>query len=160
MHAPRQPDYTPALPSLADPSTRAETAARFARLSASATPHWGRFTAPQMLAHCADGLRMAYGDLPCTPASSRIGRFPPVRWLILDVLPFPKNVGTAPELVARPAQAWDEEQAALRELIERFAAQASRRTWPAHPFFGQLTGAQWGRLAWKHLDHHARQFGV
>jgi Protein of unknown function (DUF1569) len=27
-----------------------------------------------------------------------------------------------------------------------------------HPFFGTLTGAQWGITQFKHLDHHLRQF--
>jgi hypothetical protein len=29
-----------------------------------------------------------------------------------------------------------------------------------HPFFGRLSGDEWGRLIYKHLDHHLRQFGV
>ena len=29
-----------------------------------------------------------------------------------------------------------------------------------HPFFGRMTGEEWDRLLWKHLDHHLRQFGV
>ena len=29
-----------------------------------------------------------------------------------------------------------------------------------HPFFGRLTGAEWGISQFKHLDHHLRQFGV
>ncbi len=29
-----------------------------------------------------------------------------------------------------------------------------------HAFFGPLTGKQWGRLQYKHLDHHLRQFSA
>ena len=29
-----------------------------------------------------------------------------------------------------------------------------------HPFFGELSLEEWGRLQWKHLDHHLRQFSV
>ena len=29
-----------------------------------------------------------------------------------------------------------------------------------HPFFGTLTGKQWGETQYKHVDHHFRQFGV
>jgi hypothetical protein len=28
------------------------------------------------------------------------------------------------------------------------------------PLFGPLTGREWGALAYKHADHHLRQFGV
>lgn len=29
-----------------------------------------------------------------------------------------------------------------------------------HPAFGSLSNNQWGIAAWKHMDHHLRQFGV
>ncbi len=29
-----------------------------------------------------------------------------------------------------------------------------------HPIFGKLNKKDWGRLIWKHLDHHLRQFNV
>ena len=29
-----------------------------------------------------------------------------------------------------------------------------------HPFFGRLSGKQWGETQYKHVDHHLRQFGV
>ena len=30
----------------------------------------------------------------------------------------------------------------------------------AHPAFGKLSPRAWGVLAWRHTDHHLRQFGV
>jgi len=30
----------------------------------------------------------------------------------------------------------------------------------AHPLFGRLTTAEWGRWGYRHMDHHLRQFGV
>jgi hypothetical protein len=29
-----------------------------------------------------------------------------------------------------------------------------------HPYFGKFTAEQWGKSAYKHLDHHLRQFSV
>jgi hypothetical protein len=29
-----------------------------------------------------------------------------------------------------------------------------------HPMFGPLSPEEWGRLCWKHLNHHLLQFGV
>ena len=37
---------------------------------------------------------------------------------------------------------------------------AAREAVLEHPKFGPLTQSEWGRLAWKHRDHHLRQFGV
>ena len=31
---------------------------------------------------------------------------------------------------------------------------------PAHGFFGTMSVADWQRWAYKHTDHHLRQFGV
>ncbi len=46
-----------------------------------------------------------------------------------------------------------------QRLIERFAGRgpgAAEGT--VHSFFGRLTGEEWGRLMYKHIDHHLRQF--
>ena len=32
--------------------------------------------------------------------------------------------------------------------------------WNPHPMFGKFTMEQWGKMEYKHLDHHLRQFGV
>jgi hypothetical protein len=29
-----------------------------------------------------------------------------------------------------------------------------------HAFVGRLTGEEWARMQFKHVDHHLRQFGV
>jgi hypothetical protein len=145
---------------LADVATRAATIARIARLAPDTVPAWGRMSAPQMLAHCADALRMAYGDLPCAPKRVPFAQLGVVKWLMLNIIPFPKGAPTARELVARPPVAWGDEREAVVGLVERFAHESARTSWPPHPLFGPLTGAEWGKLAWKHLDHHLRQFGV
>lgn len=146
------------MPTLADAATRAEIVARITALTPDRVPAWGRMTAPQMLAHCADAMRMAYGELPCASKGSPVLRFPLVKWLILEVLPFPKGAPTARELLSRPPAVWGDERDAVVALVERFAQEQSRPTWPEHPAFGALTGKQWGGLTWKHLDHHLRQF--
>ena len=124
------------------------------------SPAWGRMTAPQVLAHLTDALRMAFGELPCEPRHTAIVRTFPVKQLLIYVLPMPKGVPTAPELIARTAEDWPGEQARCAALAARFDAASAPTTWPAHPFFGPLTASQWGWLAYKHMDHHLRQFGV
>ena len=53
------------------------------------------FTAPKMVCHLADSLKMAMGDLKV--ASKRLPiRYPPLKQLILYVAPFPKGAPTAP----------------------------------------------------------------
>ena len=138
---------------------RQEVLDRLTRLSPAHRPAWGRFTAPQMVAHVADALRMAFGDLPT--ASKRLPlRHPPLKQFVICWMPFPKSAPTARELVSRPPGEWDAELAACRALVERFGREAPGRAWPAHPAFGRMSARQWGVVAYRHLDHHLRQFGV
>ena len=115
-----------------------------------------------MLAHCADALRNATGELPIAVRRLPLAQTRLVQWLMIDVIPFPKGAPTAPELRRRDIATIEVEREALLVLLERFAVGpgAPAVRWAPHPLFGVLTPAQWGRLAWKHLDHHLRQFGV
>lgn len=153
------------MPTLWDPTTRAALVRRVAALTPAATPRWGTFTAPQMLAHLTDALRMATGELPVArrPVPWLLYT-PPFKQLIIHVLPFPRGAPTAPELLARPLGVdpveLERERAAFAGGLERFAARPPGGPWPVHPAFGPLSGATWGVLQARHADHHLRQFGV
>ena len=140
-------------------STRDELADRLTRLAPDARPAWGRMTAPQMLAHVTDALRMAFGDLPVR--SKRLPlRYPPLKQLVVYWAPFPRNAPTARELISRTPGDWAEEREACRALVARFGVESPSRAWPEHPAFGTLTPRAWGVLVYRHTDHHLRQFGV
>jgi hypothetical protein len=131
---------------------------RMARLTPAHTPLWGRMTAPQMVAHLVDALRMAIGELH-VPMRKTVFRYPPLKQLLVYVVPMPKNVPTAKQLQREPG-AWESELAALRGMLPRFAARDRNGAWPVHPIFGPLGARGWGALALRHCDHHLRQFGV
>jgi hypothetical protein len=140
--------------------TRDATLARLARLTPDARPAWGRMNAPQMVAHVADALRMAFGDLPTRPKRIPLLRTFPLKHLVIYLLPFPKGAPTAKELVSRAPGDWASEGRDCRALVERFATERRDRTWPWHPAFGAMSAEQWGIIAYRHTDHHLRQFGV
>jgi hypothetical protein len=145
--------------SLWQPETRASVLRRIEQLTPDHRAQWGRFTAPLVLAHLSDSLRMAFGDLPTR--SKRLPlRHPPLKQFVIYWLPVPKGVPTAAELIARAPGAWDTEMAECRALIERFGREAPERAWPDHPAFGTMTARRWGVITFKHMDHHLRQFGV
>ena len=75
-------------------------------------------------------------------------------------LPWPKSAPTAPELLARTPEAWDKEVARFRAAVDALTKRPKDGTWPIHVVFGRLSGAQWGRLLYRHTDHHFKQFGV
>ena len=74
---------------------------RVGRLTPDRKGEWGRMSAPQMVCHLGESLKMALGELPVAPKSSPL-RYPPLKQFIVYLAPFPKNVPTAPELLARP----------------------------------------------------------
>lgn len=147
------------MPTLFDPAAAAGIRKRLDRLTPDRTPRWGTMSAGRMVAHVADQLRMALGELPCRPKRTPF-KNPLLKRLIIYLLPWPRGVPTAPELLTTPAGDWDADTAALRTLIDRFAAKGAAAPFPEHPAFGRLNGRMWGVLAWRHLDHHLRQFGV
>ena len=142
-----------------DKTARKELCERLGRLTPSAARRWGAMSAPQMVTHLVDSMRMAVGDMPVAPKKVPI-RFTPIKQLIIYCLPFPKGVPTAPELLSRVPSDWPAECAALVTLIDRFAERDRAAHWPDHPAFGKLTGNNWGVLAYRHIDHHLKQFGV
>ena len=143
-----------------DAACQREIRDRIERLSPEKTAAWGKMSSPQMVCHLAESLKMALGDLPVARKLVPI-RYPPLKQLIVYIAPFPKNVATAPELLARPPRAWSADVADLQALVNRFVARGSQAAaWPEHPAFGRLSHRAWGVLVYRHMDHHLRQFGA
>ena len=59
-----------------------------------------------------------------------------------------------------PPGEWFSDTLHLHETIDCADATDPAAKWGAHPAFGRLSGVEWGRICWKHLDYHLRQFGV
>jgi Protein of unknown function (DUF1569) len=131
---------------------------RFERITPDAAPRWGRMDASHMVVHVTDALRMATGALQCAALRGPL-MLPIVKQFVMFYLPWPRGVRTAPELLSRRPEQWTDEVATLRAAIEEFATRSQAGTWPSHPVFGHLSGVEWGRLMYRHLDHHLTQFG-
>jgi Protein of unknown function (DUF1569) len=148
------------MPSMTDASGRAAILSRLDTLTPDATARWGRMNVSQMLAHIADSMRMALGDLPVKPKNVPVARLALVKFLIIYVLPFPKNTPTADELRARAPQSFERELFDVRALVARLDPARGTLRAAQHPVFGAMSMKDWGALGYKHLDHHLRQFGV
>jgi hypothetical protein len=138
---------------------RRSIAERIGRLQPDSGAQWGQFTAPRMVVHLTDALRMSTGDLPVKPKRTPL-RFPPLKQLAIYLLPFPKGLPTAPELIVRTPSEWRTEVEALTGMLDRFGSRTANDAWPVHPVFGPMSAQAWGVLAYRHCDHHLRQFGV
>lgn len=144
---------------LFDPADRARLVERIRSLGPDATRRWGSMSLPKALGHMGDQLLLALGDLEIAPIGGFLS-LPPLRFLVVHVLPVPRGVKTAPELLRTDIETLDEARDRLLLLIERFASHGRDGTWAPHPLFGSLSGKDWGVLAAKHLDHHLRQFSA
>jgi hypothetical protein len=145
--------------SLSNARARQELLDRLERLVPEAKPLWGLMTAPQMLAHLADWMLMAKGELKAAPKNRHL-QYPPIKQLVIYWLPFPRGVPTAPELISREPSAWAIEHAAVRLHVQSFEELDPKVMWPEHPVFGKMTRNEWCVLGYRHMDHHLRQFGI
>ncbi len=138
---------------------REDVLRRFQHLSPSATPKWGRLDAPRMVTHVTDALRAGLGEVALMPKVSPLSVWP-VNTLVMFYLPWPRNAPTAPELLIRKPLEWTTELAALKSAMTRFVAREIDGPWAEHAAFGKIDGRQWGRLMYRHMDHHLTQFGA
>ena len=143
-----------------DDALRRSFVERSAKLTTETKAAWGKLSASGVLAHLNDSYRMCLGDLAVKPRSGPL-RYTPIKQLVIYVLPFPKGVPTAPELLARcDGAVLADEKAAFVQLLDKLAALGSSDPLPPHPAFGVLTHNAYGTLMARHTDHHFRQFGL
>lgn len=147
--------------SLFDETDRNSLLRRIDALQPAASRLWGKMDSAQMLAHLSRALEDAVGDRPAK--QSFLGKIvtPLIRSSVFGEKPFGKNAPTDPSYVVADAHDFAAERARLVNVIHRFAQRGPLgATGQTHPFFGKLSSEEWGKLTWKHVDHHLRQFGV
>ena len=146
---------------LADPKVRAALCERIAKLNPDSPRQWGRMTAHEMLCHLNDSFRVAIGEKYASPDTNVFKRTI-IKWVALHTsMPWPHGAPTRPELLqgrgGTPPSDWARDRAELEQGISNFAA---RQSFGVHPFFGAMSQPDWLVWAYKHIDHHLRQFGV
>jgi hypothetical protein len=146
------------MPTLQAQSQRELILQRLHRLTPDSRPSWGTLTAPRLLCHLSDQLRVGLGDQPVTRHDTALSRTL-LKWLVVysPLRAPPGKVTTAPEMLTTAPGRWKTDLERCASLIQRLA---ETPTTAVHPTFGPLSHDGWCRLAWKHLDHHLRQFGV
>ncbi len=133
---------------------------RIGALAADTPALWGKMNVAQMLVHCQRPFLVASDELklPRGLIGRLFGGMAKKRF-VDGTAPFGKNSPTDPAFRVKDRHEFAREQAGLVRLVTRFGTTGASTRDP-HPFFGPLTGAEWDRLLWKHLDHHLRQFGA
>lgn len=146
-----------------NPTDAVDVLRRLDGLTADARPRWGSFTASVLVCHLADPVRVALGEKHAMPLRGPLG-LPGIAHAVVWILPWPKGAPTAPEFLPdagmTPATDFATDKQALLATLRRFSETPSHRAFAPSPVFGQLSRRAWGRLMWRHLDHHLRQFGL
>jgi hypothetical protein len=146
---------------LFESSTANEIMSRVLRLQPDSERQWGQMDPAQMLAHCSMWMEMAEGIR--NPPRSWIGRLfgRVAKKSILNERPVRRNMPTEKSLIVNEKQEFAKARQDVLESIRRFSAGGPEKcTGHPHCFFGPMAPTEWAILAYKHFDHHLRQFGV
>jgi Protein of unknown function (DUF1569) len=141
-----------------DKITRDELINRINLLNKNSTAQWGKMNIYQMLKHCTQWEEMALGKKKYKQAFlGRLFGKMALKDFIKDETPFKRNVPTVPEFRIKEQSGDVEMQRTKWILLIEEYPQFSNLDF-IHPFFGKMNKEQIGYLAYKHTDHHLRQF--
>jgi hypothetical protein len=141
-----------------DTATRDEVIRRIATLNENSQAQWGKMNIHQMLKHCALAEEMYLGKTIFKQGF--IGKLfgsMALKNLLKDDRPLGHSTPTIPELknLDREGDIAIEKDRWIA-LVQEYAHFSNPIT--VHPFFGPMTADQIGIMAYKHIDHHLRQF--
>jgi len=146
--------------SLFNEQAYAEILERLDRLSPESQPKWGKMDVAQMLAHCSEPLKVPLGKLTLAKPNAIMKLlFSFFKKSLYDDKPWKQGLPTSKEYKIVNERDFEKEKEALKSLINEFYSERIKTEWPPHPFCGHFTTEQWGKMQYKHLDHHFRQFG-
>jgi hypothetical protein len=131
---------------------------RIKNLTENSIAQWGKMNVYQMLKHCALWEEMLLGKT--TYRQSFLGRLfgkIALRDMLKDE-PVKHNLPTVPSFKISGNGDVETAKDQWIGLLEDHTHQENSGF--IHPFFGQLTADEAGRMAYKHADHHLRQFSV
>ena len=143
-----------------DKTTREELINRINTLNENSTAQWGKMNIYQMLKHCT--LWEEWISSEKKHKQVFIGRLfgkMALKNLLKDESPLRRNSPTIPDLrINRIGINGNilSERAKWIALIEEYKHFSNNDF--VHSFFGKMTKEQIGYLAYKHADHHLRQF--
>ena len=142
--------------SIFDKTIRDELIARINSLNEKSTAQWGKMNVSQMLKHCTKWDEMALGKKKYK--QSFIGKLFGKRALkdMMKDKPMKKNLPTVPSFKIKETANVEEEKMKWVKLMDEYN-QFSNDNF-IHPFFGPMTKEDIGLMAYKHADHHLRQF--
>jgi len=145
--------------SLFDESTYSEAQDRINKIESNKPPLWGKMTAAQMFSHTVIPFEIVLEKKPPVGKPNFLVKLLFKKMMYNDRL-FRKNMPTPKPFRIEEDKNFDEEKQHLIAIVNETYGQRDRKKWPKHPIFGEFTSEQTGKILYKHLDHHLRQFDV
>ncbi|NND87920.1 MAG: DUF1569 domain-containing protein [Flavobacteriaceae bacterium] len=130
---------------------------RLDKLDPDAERQWGKMSPAQMLHHCQAPLHILLQSKDYNLKPNWIAKTFFKKAMYSD-RPWRKNLPTMSAFREKEKRNFEEEKKELTSLLKDLDTERSRSSWSPHPVFGHLTKEQWGKMQYKHLDHHLRQF--
>ncbi len=145
--------------SVFDPEVRKEVLQRAKALKPYSVRGWGKMSVEQMLWHLSAQLRMGLGDLKVKPWFNKlISRITVFTFGM--TIPWPRGLLTAKEMKNSDTASFEVELDNFLITLDRFTEKGESFKFSPHAIFGHMSRMEWGKVAYKHIDHHFRQFGV
>jgi hypothetical protein len=139
---------------------RAEVINRINSLTNENTAQWGKMNLYQMLRHCTKWNDWILGTQPHVYKQEFLGLIfgkMALKGMVKDDSPMKKNMPAGAFKIKEQA---GDTQALKKIWASQIADYANfSNTAFIHDFFGKMTKEEIGILAYKHFDHHLRQFG-
>ncbi|HTJ48112.1 MAG TPA: DUF1569 domain-containing protein [Cyclobacteriaceae bacterium] len=134
---------------------------RAQKLTPDANNLWGKMNVTEMLYHCNMANNFIFEDKVIYKRPTFKQRL--LKFICFKVLVrLPRN-NKQPVRINSKGKVKETEFIHHRNLfietIDKFPKQNQTIT-SMHPRLGYLTNQEWGIIAWMHMDHHLRQFGV
>ncbi len=119
---------------------------------------WGKMSVGQMVWHCQHPLIIAIKNRDKGNGNIFARLF--FKKILFNDRPFKKNMPTPSQLKTNETKDFSVELEKLVLLTKEMHELKNRKSWNPHPLFGRFTHEEWGKMQYKHLNHHLNQFGV
>ena len=141
-----------------NPSNFLKISERMIQLAPEAQRQWGRMNVVQMLNHLKVATGSGINLYKLKDESSYVSRVL-IKFLVVRLLKrIPRNAAGPKgfEIELNDALDFNREKEQVLIILEK--AYTSAYDTYLHPLFGKMSRAEWGRLIYRHFDHHLRQF--
>ena len=141
-----------------DKSSYEEILSRISEISVDTPPLWGKMNASQMMHHLNLTMEAPLGKLATKGKPVLFMRI--FKSVLYNDKPFGKGSPTPKEFkVTDKFDFYREKHSAINNIQDVYKS-GHLFDYKPHVFFGNLSGEQWGKHFYKHIDHHLTQFGA